>query len=185
MIKALSTQHLNIRPVEPRDARSRFDLLQPADETLLYGADPYASDKAAQQHIGSLVNMNKTGFAYHWTIEKKESRQAIGFCEIYLPAPQLLTLRLCALSYGIKQSERRKGFMRETLKVCLNFIFNTEGFYRAEATVLTENKASLSLLESIGFVQEGIQRKKWLCAGERHDVISLSLLKNEFEFVQP
>jgi RimJ/RimL family protein N-acetyltransferase len=33
----------------------------------------------------------------------------------------------------------------------------------------------------MGFKQEGIQRKKWLCAGARHDVISLALLKDEFE----
>jgi [ribosomal protein S5]-alanine N-acetyltransferase len=183
MIKPLATQRLNIRPIEPRDARFRFDLLQADGETLLYGADPYVNHKAAQQHIAGLVNMNKTGFAYHWMIEKKESHQPIGFCDIYLPAPQLLTLRLCALSYGLKQPERRKGLMRETLNACLNFIFNTEGFYRVEATVLIENKVSLSLLESIGFVQEGVQRKKWLCAGERHDVISLALLKHEFELV--
>ena len=180
MIKTITTQRLNIRPVEPRDARARFAWLNVTDEVLLYGADPYPNEKAAQQHIAGYANMNKTGFSYHWTIEKKETQKAIGFCDIFLPAPQLLTLRVCALSYGMAQSERRQGLMRETIKACLNFIFNTEDFYRVEATVLVENKASLQLLESLGFVQEGIQRKKWLCHGSRHDVISLALLKDEF-----
>lgn len=183
MIKSLKSQRVNIRPVEPRDARLRVALLSQPDETLLFGADPYTSEKLAQQHIAGFINMNKTGFSYHWTIERKETNQAIGFCDLFLPAPHLLTLKICALSYGLARTERRKGIMRETLMTCLDFILNTEGFYRVEATVLTENKASLNLLESLGFKQEGIQRKKWLCSGERHDVISLALLKEDFLLV--
>ena len=183
MIKSISTPRLNIRPVELRDARSRFVWLNAVDEVLLYGADPYANEKAAQQHIAGYANMNKTGFSYHWTIENKESHKAVGFCDVYLPAPHLLSQRSCALSYGMSQTERRKGLMRETLKACLNFILHTEDFYRVEATVLTDNKASLQLLESLGFVQEGVQRKKWLCANRRHDVVSLALLKDEFEAI--
>lgn len=181
MIKALTTQRLHIRPIELRDARSRFAWLNAANEVLLYGADPYPNESAAQQHVGSYANMNKTGFSYHWTIEKKDSRKAIGFCDIYLPAPHLLVLRSCGLSYGMSQPERRQGLMRETLKACLNFILHTENFYRVEATVLTGNNVSIQLLESLGFVQEGVQRKKWLCAQERHDVVSLALLKDEFD----
>jgi ribosomal-protein-alanine N-acetyltransferase len=180
MIKTLTTQRLIIRPVEPRDARARFAWLNATGETMLYGTDPYPDEKAAQQHIAGCANMNKTGFSYHWTIEKKETKKAVGFCDIFLPAPQLLNLRLCGLSYGIDQSERRQGLMREAIKACLNFILNDENFYRVEATILLDNKASLKLLESLGFIQEGIQRKKLICAGGRHDAISVALLKDEF-----
>lgn len=180
MINTLSTHRLTIRPVEPQDARARYAWLNATGESMLYGTDPYTNEKAAQQHIAGCVNMNKTGLSYHWTIEKKETKRAIGFCDIYLPAPQLLGLRVVGLSYGMAQAERRQGLMRESLMACLNFIFNQENFYRIEATVMLGNKASLKLLESLGFVQEGVQRKKLLCAGLRHDVASLALLKDEF-----
>lgn len=147
---------------------------------MLYGVDPYPDEKAAQQHISGCVNMNKTGFSYNWTIEKKDSKKAVGFCEFFLPAPQLLNHRLCGLSYGMTQSERRQGFMREGLKACLGFMLNQERFDRVEATVMPGNTASLQLLESLGFLPEGVQRKKWLCAGTRHDVISLALIKDDF-----
>lgn len=180
MIKTLKTPRLNLRPAESRDARLRHTLLNQPGEILLFGADPYPSEKYAQQHIAGFINMNKTGFSYHWTIERKESGKAIGFCDVFLPAPHLLSLKVCGLSYGLLHAERRKGLMRETLNTCLDFILNNEGFFRVEATVLMENKASLKLLENLGFQQEGIQRKKWSCAGARHDVISLALLKEEF-----
>lgn len=180
MIKTLTTQRMTIRPVEPRDARARFAWLTATGESMLYGTDPYTDEKAAQQQIAGCVNMNKTGFSYHWTLENKETKRAIGFCDIFLPAPQLLNLRVVGLSYGIAQTERRQGFMREAIKACLNFIFYQENFYRVEATVMLNNSPSLKLLESLGFVQEGIQRKKLLCAGSRHDVVSLALLKDEF-----
>jgi [ribosomal protein S5]-alanine N-acetyltransferase len=180
MIQTLKTPRVNIRPAEPRDARFRQTLLSQPGEILLFGADPYPSEKHAQQHIAGFINMNKTGFSYHWTIERKDSGKAIGFCDVFLPAPHLLPLKTCGLSYGLVHTERRQGLMRETLNTCLDFILNTEGFFRVEATVLLENKASLALLESLGFQQEGIQRKKWSCAGTRHDVISLALLKEEF-----
>jgi hypothetical protein len=62
-------------------------LFKEPGEVLLYGADSYPSEKVAQQHTTGFINMNKTGFSYHWTIENKATHKAIGFCDIHLPAP--------------------------------------------------------------------------------------------------
>lgn len=80
-----------------------------------------------------------------------------------------------------------KGYAREAVEALIEYIFCVEGMYRIEAWCDTRNERAWGLLESIGFVREGMLRKN-LCRerderGEwmRADSYAYGLLRDEWE----
>lgn len=62
----------------------------------------------------------------------------------------------------------------------MNFTFNELDVNRIEATVSTENIASIKVLKKLGFTQEGILRERSYWRGSYYDMIMLSILKSEY-----
>ena len=155
-------------------------MLKEQDASIITGTTGFKNPNEANQYSAGLSGMNKTGFAYHWIIATLSDNTPVGFCNIYLPAPHLLHLKNCEVSFGLSPAVRGNGYMKESLEACLAFIFQNEGFERVEAYVSPTNLASMSLLEGLGFNQEGLQHQKWRIGNERHDMFMYALLAKAF-----
>ncbi len=83
------------------------------------------------------------------------------------------------LGYWMGQPHAGKGLMKRGLKLLLPVAFGEIGLLRLEAVCLPENERSLGLLESLGFVREGIVRQYLEIDGKRRDHILLALLASE------
>ena len=59
------------------------------------------------------------------------------------------------LSYFISEAYSRKGYMREALGAVINYLFVTEAIECVAARCFAPNTASLALLKSLGFHQDG------------------------------
>ena len=59
----------------------------------------------------------------------------------------------------LDEDEIRKGIITEALKEGIRIMFEEYGMHRIEAHVMPNNNASLSVLEKIGFINEGISHK--------------------------
>ena len=181
MIKTLVTSRLTIRPLQQTDAGALFQLYKDQSPGQLTGFEPFKNLEAAGKQIAGLIGMNKTGLSYHWAVELTDQKRFIGVCNIYLPAPHQIGLRCCEVSYGLLEAYRRLGYMQETLLACLKFALEQEGFYRVEASVSPTNETSCRLLERLGFIKEGLQRKKWPSGRSRHDMLAYALLADELK----
>jgi RimJ/RimL family protein N-acetyltransferase len=73
---------------------------------------------------------------------------------------------------------RRKGYMQDSLRTLLGYLFG-KSMHRAEAEVYEYNKASLGLLEGLGFKREGLKRKAHYDGSRYHDVVVFGLLSGE------
>ena len=58
--------------------------------------------------------------------------------------------------------------------------FNNQGFERIVATTLEINKPAQKMLEKLGFVLEGRERKAVYFKGEKFDKLNYGLLINEY-----
>lgn len=181
MIKTLVTPRLTIRPLQQTDAGALFQLYKDQNAGDISGFEPFKNLEAAGKQTAGLIGMNKTGLSYHWAIELNEHKRLVGVCNFYLPAPHLIGLRCCETSYGLLRAYRGLGYMQEALRACLNFMVLQEHYYRIEASVSPTNESSRRLLERLGFVQEGLQRKKWLSGNARHDMLAYALLADELK----
>lgn len=92
--------------------------------------------------------------------------------------------RKAELNIVIKKDFRNKGYGREVLTEMINYGFKILNFHRLEAEVYEYNKASITLVENLGFAVEGKLREAKYNNGKYHDIIRYGLLKNEWQKVQ-
>lgn len=59
------------------------------------------------------------------------------------------------LSYWLAEPYSRQGYMKEALRGVISYLFETEGIECVAARCFAPNTASLALLKSLGFTQDG------------------------------
>lgn len=85
-----------------------------------------------------------------------------------------MNIKLLPTSWG-------KGIGSSSINLALDYCFQEMQLECVTAHVLSFNKASLALFTTTGFVKEGILRSRVLKENERCDLVSFSILKNEYE----
>lgn len=176
MTPRLETSRLILRPIAREDAVIRYEIFNDPLRADELGADPYLDMIAAECQTLAYQKMDAANFARHWAIEIKATGQPCGFCDIYLPSPHLRPLGVCEVAFGLLEAYRSYGYMAEALELCITHMNQREHFFRFEASVSPMNDSSRKLLEKLGFEVEGIQRKKWVWANQRHDMLGYALL---------
>lgn len=88
-----------------------------------------------------------------------------------------------SVGFDLAQAYWRKGIMREALSAILDFGFNKDqmALHRVAADASIYNTASIQLMKSIGFQQEGILRDEYYEDGTYHDLVLLSVLEEEWQ----
>lgn len=79
------------------------------------------------------------------------------------------------------KTEWNKGYATEARLLAIKFAFDERGMERVWATILDSNKASIRMNEKCGFKIEGVMRRAVFKGGEYHDLVMMSILKEEFE----
>ncbi|HRX45385.1 MAG TPA: GNAT family protein, partial [Acholeplasmataceae bacterium] len=75
---------------------------------------------------------------------------------------------------------RGHGYMKEALLIKLNHLKH-QHVHRIECEVYDYNLPSIHVLESLGFVREGIKRKAHAAQESYHDIYVYGLLFNDIE----
>lgn len=84
----------------------------------------------------------------------------------------------CSIGFKLDESESGKGYMTEALKKVIDYLFNKQKLSRIEVNIMPSNKASVKLVEKLGFRQEGIAYSYLKIAEKREDHLRYSLIKN-------
>ena len=85
------------------------------------------------------------------------------------------------MNIKLLKSARGKGIGKQSIKMALKYCFDNLCLVCVTAHVLSYNKASLALFEGCGFTNEGVLRSRVIKNNERYDLISFSILRDEFE----
>ncbi len=135
-------------------------------------------------------------------IEDSETASGLSEARVFPGLPQTIVLRIekdnkvvgeagfknikwinrkAELNILIKKEFRNKGFAKEVLAGMINYGFMTLNFHRLEAEVYEYNKASVKLVEHLGFSVEGKLREAKYNNGKYYDIIRYGLLRNEWQ----
>lgn len=79
-----------------------------------------------------------------------------------------------------EKRDRGKGYGSEAKSLLLRYAFQTLGLNRIESKVLCYNHASLRYTEKCGYHQEGVLRQAIYKNGQFHDLVVLSILREEW-----
>ena len=83
----------------------------------------------------------------------------------------------CEVGYRFSPAYWHKGYAREALAFGIQLMFEEFHLHRIEAAVMPGNTASIRLLESLGFQQEGVAREYALIQGKWEDHIRFALIR--------
>jgi len=87
---------------------------------------------------------------------------------------------VCEVGYWISPDHRRQGYAHDALDALLAYAFDELRMHKVCASVYEFNVASLELLRSAGFSEEGVLRENVYADGRYHDTHWFGLLESEY-----
>jgi len=175
----INTERLNIRHLEFSDL-ANFHIYRSNPEVTKYqGFDVMTIDQA-EEFIkdNSTKSFGKAGEWVQYGIENSETKQLIGDCAIKLDQ---YDTRIAEIGITISHLEQKKGFAKEVLNGILTFLFEIKEIHRVVEIVDAENIASINLLKSIGFRQEGHFIENVFFKGKWGSEYQYAMLKREWD----
>ncbi len=180
-IPSLETKRLILRGMAKTDANAVFRIFSDEEVMKYYEIDPLTEVGQAQSWIeGSKHRFASKGLA-RWGITLKGENTVLGtggyvgwnkssFCG--------------EISYDLARMYWNRGIMTEAVRAIVQFGFEYMNLNRIQAIVVSENIASLHLLEKLGFQEEGILRELEFWRGAFRNVRIISLLKRDYKVIE-
>lgn len=175
----IDTERLQIRNLRNADLADFYFYRSNPEVTKYQGFDVFTIEQASN-FIQTQLD-KEFGHAGEWVqygIEHKMKGGLIGDCAIKLDEDDV---RIAEIGITISHLEQNKGYAKETIIAILDFLFNIEGFHRVTETVDAENIASIQLLKSVGFKQEGHFIENIFFKGSWGSEYQYAMLKREWQ----
>ncbi len=174
----IKTSRLNIRNLALGDLTD-FIIYRSNPEVVKYQGFDVMTKEEAEEFIkdNSKKQFGKLGEWVQYAVTNIETGKLVGDCAIKLDQHDS---RLAEIGITISSVEQRKGYAREALTGILDFLFGLEDFHRVTEIVDAENTASIQLLKSVGFRQEGHFIENIFFKGKWGSEFQFAMLKREW-----
>lgn len=178
----IKTSRLHIRPLTLTDLVNFHSYRSNPAVTKYQGFDVMTKEQAARFiEENSVLNFGDAGKWVQFGIENIQTKQLIGDCAIKF---DLYDPRIAAIGITISPVEQKKGFAKEALWGILSFLFETKEIHRLVEIVDADNIASIGLLRSIGFRQEGHFIENIFFKGKWGSEMQFAMLKKEWNEIK-
>ena len=175
----LTTSRLKIRNLKSKDLSDFHFYRANPDVTKYQGFDVMTVEQASEFIEGQLdKEFGKAGEWVQYGIESKATGKLIGDCAIKLDQ---YDVRIAEVGITISHLEQKNSFAKEAPLAILTFLFDIKEIHRVVEIVDSENIASLKLLKSIGFRQEGHFIENIFFKGKWGSEFQFAMLKREWE----
>jgi RimJ/RimL family protein N-acetyltransferase len=174
----IETPRLRIRNLQPGDLPAFHEYRSDPTVTRYQGFDVFSIDQAAafiEAH--SQKEFGKAGEWVQYGIETRPAAIFIGDCAIKLDGNDV---RLAEVGITVSPAHQRKGYAKEALAGILDYLFSIDGFHRVTETVDAENIASIQLMKSLGFREEGYFLENSFFKGRWSSEYQYAMLKREW-----
>jgi len=141
---------------------------------------PYATWRTRDDATAWLARMQALGMSgtgQQLVIERASDRKVIGTVLLFKFDESSSRLEL---GYVVGRCHWQQGFAREAIHAVCSHAFHHLSIRRIEAEVNPENAGSNRLLQALGFVREGLLRKRWVGKGEAYDTYIYGCLAEEW-----
>ncbi|MFC5499070.1 GNAT family N-acetyltransferase [Caenimonas terrae] len=176
-ITAILTPRLTVRPVAGADLD---DLLEVNGDDAVTRFLPYKTWQSAEDGRAWLARMealDATGTSRQLVIERNADGKVVGTVLLFRFDEGSARLEL---GYVVGRAHWRQGYAAEALLAVCGHAFGQLAVRRIEAEVNPGNAASNALLQSLGFVHEGMFRQRWISKGVATDTNIYGCLAHEW-----
>ncbi len=175
----IKTSRLLIRNFRETDLISFHQYRSNPEITRYQGCDVF-SVQEAREFINAQINKSYgvPGEWIQYAIERISDGQLAGDCAIFLEPDEPGTAEL---GITISDTCQRNGYAKETMRGLMNLLFHEKNIRRIVETVDAENIASVRLIKSLSFRQEGYFKENVFFKGKWGSELQFALLKKEWE----
>jgi RimJ/RimL family protein N-acetyltransferase len=176
-VPTLETARIRLRPYRADDLEAMFELYSDSRVMRYWSFPPWEERAQAKTYLARALDGMDSGEIFPWAIAELDGDRLIGALTLFsLHAEQLRA----EVGYSLSPHFQGRGLAAEALRCGLAHAFDDLGLVRVEADIDPRNEPSWRLLEKIGFVREGLLRKRWRVNGEVCDTAFYGLLAEEF-----
>jgi len=144
------TERIEHRAFTLNDCEAFYRLNSHPEVMRFTGEPPISSLQEARQAVADYPDFDTVGYG-RWACVLKETRAVIGFCGLkYLP-----DLNEVDVGFRFLPEYWGQGIATETCSACIAFGFDVLNLNRILGLVLTENEASIRVLEKCGMTRHG------------------------------
>lgn len=178
----IKTKRLLIRTLELADIND-FLHYRSNPEIVKYQGFNVMSHGEAEHFIKTNKNKEfaKAGEWKQFAIENIELAKLIGDCAIKF---NLEDTRIAQIGMTISHLHQKNAYAKEALRGILSYLFDDLGIHRVEEIVDARNTASINLLKSVGFRQEGYFIENIFFKGEWGSEYQFAMLNREWQTIK-
>jgi RimJ/RimL family protein N-acetyltransferase len=119
----------------------------------------------------------RPGEWFQFAVEHRTDRRLIGDMALGVSVDNP---HAAEIGYTLAPTYQRQGYGFEMVSALLDYAFGAFDLHRIFARVLSDNAASINLLERLGFRQEGAFREQYWFAGAWRDELIFAQLRPEW-----
>ncbi|ABN57236.1 MULTISPECIES: GNAT family N-acetyltransferase [Methanoculleus] len=141
------------------------------------------TDEATRSYFLPLIEEMRTAFRagrmpdHHvFTVRLEDTGDFVGQCALF---PIDFSPGSFLIGYQLDDACWKRGYGTRACTFLVYFAFTVLDGYRLNGDTVAGNTTSQRVMESCGFVLEGIQRQYWHAGGEYHDRLIFGLLKTD------
>ena len=172
----LLTPRLQLRAPENGDAADLLEMHASPDVMRHSNSLPWTTVDQAQGLITSARAWAQSGRHLCLCIVERSSGRVVGTCTLFDITHEH---RRAELGFLLSDRVWRRGYMSEALAALIGHAFGALDLDRIEADTDPGNVAAIGLLESLGFVREGLLRQRWVVGGRKSDAAMYGLLRDD------
>ncbi len=140
----IETPRLLLREFKEEDAPGLLELNDDPEVQRFTGDPPFPTLKAARQFVVEYPEYRRTGYG-RWAVLCKADGAFLGWCGLKLNEEEEVDL-----GFRFLRRCRGRGFATEAAAACLDYGFRSLQLEKIVGRAMTENKASIRVLEKIG-----------------------------------
>ena len=175
-----SAARIQLRPIDMSDAQRIFEIWSDHEVMRFYDLAPLNSIDDARLLVSAMLKELTEGLSVRWAIISKCGMRFIGSCGFRFDS----RFYSASISFELERRSWRQGLMREALSAAIAHAYNHWQINRIQAITKLDNYASIGLLKSLGFVEEGVMRQWGYWKDAFHDVHLFSRIRADQRAMQ-
>jgi [ribosomal protein S5]-alanine N-acetyltransferase len=177
-LPTIRTSRLILRTITPLDVDALFRIFGDPELTRYWGHPTLADRAAAESLVEDIRAGAASGKLFQWGITFGGAADLIGTCTLASLDRQN---RRAEIGAALAPEHHGQGYAEEAVRGVIDHGFGELDLHRITADVDPRNTPALSLVDRLGFRQEGLLREHYRQHDEWQDGLLFGLLKREWE----